>query len=277
LRITIIFALLASLIILLRSGISAWQFTPGPGPRTGEAVPDSAFRDRGAVDFSYVVPQPLPDLHKGYLFNAERSLVIEEVTELEPEADKEGINDIDCDTVSYAGSIITGELRKALVTYSVAPANRSRSRSAAVRSRNIRTARTAAGQNKHAQLVLGDTFNGYKVVDIKAEKIIFQRDEEQIEKLLHDPAKQRLVVPSPIAGIKPGKPTAVAVPESRQMPAGAPAEEKQQAPPEPTTKDPSDITPVEQQPEAIPGRRTTSNPRRRLRSVPPAATQNADR
>jgi len=274
LRITIIFALLASLIILLRSGMTAWQFTPGPGPHKGETVPESVARDKGAVDFSYVVPQPLPDLHKGYLFNAERSLVIEEVTELEPD-DKDGTGetDIDFDTVSYAGSIITGDLRKALVTYSVAPPSRTRSRSAAIRSRNTRTARAAASQNKHAQLALGDTFSGYKVVDIKAEKIIFQRDEEQIEKLLHDPEKQRLIVPSPIAGINRKNPTAVAEPENRKMPAGPPAEEKQQEP----QKAPSDITPGERQPVAVPERRSTSNPRRRLRSVPPEATQTVGR
>ena len=277
-RITIIFALLISLIILLRSGITAWQFTPGPGPQTGETVPDSVFHDKGAVDFSYVVPQPLPDLHKGYLFNAERALVIEEAAELEPDG-KDGTDetDIDFDTVSYAGSIITGDLRKAIVTYSVAPPSRNRSRSAAIRSRNTRTARAAASQNKHAQLVLGDTFSGYKVVDIKAEKIIFQRDEEQIEKLLHDPAKQRLIVPSPLAGIKREKPTAVTAPESHQIPTGPPAEEKQQAPPGPTTEAPNDITPGEQPPLAVPAQRATSNPRRRLRSVPPAATQTVGR
>ena len=127
-RITIIFALLISLIILLRSGITAWQYSPAPAPQKGETEPKLVFNDKGTVNMSYAVPQPLPDLHKGYLFNAERSRVIEETTDLESEAGKDDTDEIDFDTVSYAGSIITGDLRKAIVTYSVVPTSRNRSR-----------------------------------------------------------------------------------------------------------------------------------------------------
>ena len=258
-RISIIIALLLSLIFLLRNGITAWQYSPVPAPLKTETVQDPTFPGKGNINFLHSAPVQLPDLHKGYIFNAERELAEEEPAELAAKTDKDIGDevDIDFDGVSYTGSIITGDRHKAIISYSVAPPRRNaRTRRARITPKNIQTA-----NNKYAQLEAGDTFYGYKVAGIYPEKIVFERDDEKIEKLLHDPAKKRL--PPPILSTKRNATT------TRQLTTAAHAKAQKDSRQKtvPRTKEAAKITP--RQP-AVPARRSTVNSRSRRRSVPPA-------
>ena len=260
-RISIIIALLLSLIFLLRSGITAWQYSPVPAPLKTETVQDPTFPGKGNINFFHSAPVQLPDLHKGYIFNAERELAEEEPAELAAKTDKDIGDevDIDFDGVSYTGSIITGDRHKAIVSYSVAPPRRtSRARRTRITPSTMQTANI-----KYAQLEAGETFYGYKVAGVYPEKIVFERDDEKIEKLLHDPAKKRLLPPPTLS-------TTSNATTTRQLTTAAQAG-AQNVPPQktaPQTKEAAKIPP--RQP-TVPARRSTVNSRSRRRSVPPAA------
>lgn len=264
-RISIIIALLLSLIFLLRSGITAWQYSPIPAPLKTEDVQESAFQGKGKIKFFHSVPVQLPDLHKGYIFNVERELAVEEPTELETKTDKDIGDeiDIDFDGVSYAGSIITGDRHKAIVSYSVAPPRRTaRARRSRITQRNMQT----ATKNKYAQLEVGDTFYGYKVAGIYPDKIVFERDDEKIEKLLHDPSKTRLPPP---ALVDKGKRDDAAT-TTRQLTTAAQTG-PQTDPQQKTASQVKEEAKITERRPAVPERRSTINTRSRRRSAPPTA------
>lgn len=198
LRVAIIIGLLASFFFLARGAILNWQNDPIP-PAQGEveAIETAPLAIR-TIDFFHPVPQPLPDLHKGYVFNADRILEIEEsAVEPEPNIGKsEDEVDIDFDSVMYVGSVITGKLRKAIVSYTIEQTRRRISRTP-TRGRTAQQPRRTASAVQYAQLIVGDSFNDYKVTGIHPDKIVFQRDDEKIEKLLYDSAKKRTSPPLP--------------------------------------------------------------------------------
>jgi hypothetical protein len=198
LRILVILLLFVSFLFLARGVVNSWRENPIPPPpgiqEEQTPVPDIQV----PIDLSSPVPQPLPDLHKGYVFNVDR--LFEEKVEPEEGEAKEGksIDDdmyIDIDSVSYTGSIISESTHKAIVSYSPA-----QPRGFAARRRTTRGSirpsapgRTGTSSSiKYATLETGDVFNGYKVISIDPEKIVFERDDEKIEKLLYDPEKKRL-------------------------------------------------------------------------------------
>jgi hypothetical protein len=261
LRISIIIALLLSLIFLLRSGITAWQYSPVPAPLKTETVQDPTFPGKGNINFFHSVPVQLPDLHKGYIFNVERELAEEDPAELAAKTDKDIGDevDIDFDGVSYAGSIITGDRHKAIVSYSVAPPRRT----ARTRRAGITQKKRPTVNNKYAQLEAGDTFYGYKVTGIYPEKIVFERDDEKIEKLLHDPEKKRLL-PPPILSTKRNATT------TRQLTTAAQAG-AQNVPPQKTAPETNEAAKTTARRPTVPERRSTVTSRSRRRSVPPAA------
>jgi hypothetical protein len=187
--------LLKECIVSLRSGN-----LPAPPPAAEEkkqAKPQAAFQAEKGVSFYPAVPPALPDLNKGYLFNEERSL--------EGAADAAGADEteegaadspvVDMETVFYAGSIIIGETRKGLVTFPT-PAIPARK---TVRPQKGAAPAAAAPQKQrnYAQLVAGDSFSGYKVIAVEADRIVFQKGEETVEKLLNDPKKSRIAAPAP--------------------------------------------------------------------------------
>lgn len=263
-RISIIIALLLSLLFLLRSGITAWQYSPVPAPLKIGNEQESTYNGKADLKFFHQVPVQLPDLHKGYIFNVERELAEEEPTDLETKTDKDIGDeiDIDFDSVNYAGSIIIGDRHKAIVSYAVAPPRRTaRSRVRQVTPRS----RQAAGKNKHAQLESGDTFYGYKVTGIYPDKIVFERDEEKIEKRLHDPTKKRLITPSTGVATRAKDRT---VPTTSQR-TGTPQTDSQKDPRQQTASNGKEAAKIPEQRPAVPERRSTINTRSRRRSVPP--------
>lgn len=258
-RISIIIALLLSLIFLLRSGITAWQYSPVPAPLKTESVQDPTFPGKGNINFFHSAPVQLPDLHKGYIFNVERELAEEEPEELAAKTDKDIGDDIDIDFdgVGYTGSIITGDRHKAIVSYSIAPPRRTaRTRRTRTTPKNMQTA-----NNKYAQLEVGDAFYGYKVAGIYPDKIVFERDEEKIEKLLHDPAKKRLILPSNVV-------TRGTAPTTTHL-TGTPQVEPQKDPRQETAPKVEETAKITERRPAVPDRRSTINTRSRRRPVPP--------
>jgi hypothetical protein len=198
LRIAVIFLLFVSFLFLARGVVNSWRENPIPPPPGIQEVQTAVPDIQVPIDLSSPVPQPLPDLHKGYVFNVDR--LFEEKVEPEEGDTKEGksIDDdmyIDIDSVSYTGSIISESTHKAIVSYSPAQprgfaARRRRTTRGSLRTRSRTTA--PSSNIKYATLETGDVFNGYKVISIDPEKIVFERDDEKIEKLLYDPDKKRL-------------------------------------------------------------------------------------
>ena len=260
-RISIIIALLLSLIFLLRSGITAWQYSPVPAPLKTETVQDPTIPGKGNINFFHSAPVLLPDLHKGYIFNAERELAEEEPAELAAKTDKDIGDevDIDFDGVSYTGSVITEDHHKAIVSYSILPPRRTaRKRGTRITTKNRQTV-----NNKYAQLEVGESFYGYKVTGIYPGKIVFEREDEKIEKLLHDPAKKRLL-PPPILSTKRNATTTRQLTTTAQ--AGA-----QNGPQQKTAPQAKGAAKTPPRQPAVPERRSTVTSRSRRRSVPPAA------
>jgi hypothetical protein len=260
LRISITIALLLSLIFLLRSGITAWQYSPVPTPLKTETVQDPTIPGKGNIKFFHSVPVQLPDLHKGYIFNIERELTEEESTELAAKTDKDSGDevDIDFDWVSYTGSVITAGHHKAIVSYSIFPPRRTvRKRSTRITTKNSQTVK-----NKYAQLEVGESFYGYKVTGIYPGKIVFEREDEKIEKLLHDPAKKRLL-PPPILSAKRNTAT------TRQLTTAAQAG-AQNNPRHNTFPPAKEAAKIPPRRPVVPERKSTVNSRSRRRSVPTA-------
>lgn len=144
------------------------------------------------VNFYPKVPVPLPDLNRGYLFNEERILAIETDESSMINEEETVTASIDMDTVFYAGSVIVGNVRKGLVMY-INPRFSSPKR----RDSSIQAA-SPIKERKYVQLSVGGYFSGYKVVRIEADRIIFRKGEESLEKMLNDSKKIRLAVPAPL-------------------------------------------------------------------------------
>lgn len=144
------------------------------------------------VKFYPDIPVPLPDLNEKYLFNEERFLQGEKEEE-EPELKEASGNElnVDIETVFYVGSIIIGDLRKGLISYT------ENKTPTAVTSKSRSKTPTRLNTKKYAQLVAGDSLSGYKVETVDPDRIVFSKGTEKIEKLLNDPKKERIKPPTP--------------------------------------------------------------------------------
>lgn len=194
----IIMALLASLFYT----ILHWQPLAEP---TAEKVAvsrvDKASEDSpgpAASGFNPVVPESLPDVEKGYVFSEKRKLE----KDLPPEMVKPLVVEPGpevLDSVTYIGSVIIGDLRRALVIF------QEPSRDAAAgpgrRPGGVRrpgapsapaTVSSSSPQNK--QLYLGDRLLGFAVAAIEPERIVFEKGTLKVEKFLYDRNKKRLAV-----------------------------------------------------------------------------------
>ncbi len=143
------------------------------------------------------VPAVLPDLNDGYLFNSERKF---EAVAVDTAGGGNGA--VDLDEVTYAGSLIVGEIYKALITYQEkSPVARSPASTARQAARTRRAAPKVV--SKYKQLEQGAMFMGYLVEKIEKDRIVFSKGDEVVEKFLYDPDKDRTVPGS--AAKSPGK------------------------------------------------------------------------
>lgn len=182
--------LTACLGLLLFGLVQAWRHDPlqaiKAAPAKGQQQPAP---ERPAIEFYPAVPT-LPDLHLGYLFNAERALA----------GRGKGGNTVAAANVHelvYAGSIIMGKTSKALLSFPVAS-----------QGGDARPGAPARGGSAYFHVAPGDSVGGYTVSEILPQKIVFKKGGEVVEKLLHDPRKQR----STVAPVRPGVPAVAAAP-----------------------------------------------------------------
>ncbi|MCK4839505.1 MAG: hypothetical protein KAS94_11945 [Desulfobulbaceae bacterium] len=210
-RIAILIGLLLSLAGLLR------QIVVEP---TGGLSPEVIARSEGEsaeqpappeVVLYPPVPAVLPDLNDGYLFNSERQF-----EELELDTARGGNGTVDLADVTYAGSLIVGEIYKGLIVYQEkVPVARSAARSSLRAARARKTAARAV--SKYKQLDRGEKFMGYLVEKIEKDRIVFRQGDEVVEKFLYDPNKNRVAL-SPAAKSKAAKATPPATRAAQRTP-----------------------------------------------------------
>lgn len=217
--------------IIMRIGLSG-PWTPDEKPVVeSQAKEESEVPE--AMVFNPEIAKPLPDLNQGYVFVEDRELDESDLDEFTSDGKKEPeiVSSTDLEEVFYEGSVIIGELRKALVAYPAAPANvekGSRTR-APVKGR-------AASVLQHEQLDQGALFMGFVVARVEEDRIVFEKDGEKIEKFLHDQNKSRVVVRG-----RAGQPTRAAAAEASPV-ASPPAVTR--APEPPTEVTPRNTAPT---------------------------------
>lgn len=207
LKLIVAIALSLSLIFLVKEAVVALRADNTPAPPASEgrqAKPQTPYlAEKNDVIFYPPVPVALPDLNKGYLFNEER--MIEGAAGENGDGTEEDSTEpfVDMDTVFYAGSIIIGEMRKGLIMFPPArmpvPARRTIAKQAPAPPK----------ERKYAQLGVGESFSGYKVVAVEPDRIVFQKGTDTIEKILNDPKKTRIAAPPPPPKERGKIPTAV--------------------------------------------------------------------
>lgn len=226
LRLIIIASLLLTLVFSVRGIILTWLADELPAAPSGKSE-DSGDMGTAAgprlkdVRSSLKLPDPMPDLHDGYLFTEERTLG--EHTSQDAETEAQGPADaetqMDLKDLKYDGSIIIGEKKVALVTYPKTELAESGAAPSSPPTKQRPGAHTASpsltGEKAHAMLAQGDTFGRYRVAEVAPDKIIFEKNNEMYEKLLYDPTKSRPTAPAPTG--KPGGPPQ----SSPGQPAGA--------------------------------------------------------
>jgi len=196
-RTLIVMALLASLFYT----ILHWQ--PLSEPTAGKVVVsrvDKASEDSSgpaASGFNPAVPESLPDVEKGYVFSEKRKIEKDLPAELvKPLVVEPGPEVLD--SVIYIGSVIIGDLRRALVIFQEPSPN---APAPVRRPTGVRrpgpppapaTASASSPQNK--QLYLGDRLLGFGVAAIEPNRIVFEKGTLKVEKFLYDRNKKRLAV-----------------------------------------------------------------------------------
>lgn len=195
-RIQLILALilLTSLTFMVMEIITTWQLCADitVAPVTKKKKKSGPRHKQKKISFYPSVPSPMPDLYDGYLFNEERHLADPE-EKVEEDIAEEGV-DLDLDAVMYTGSIIIGNMVKGLITYPepqqkiVKPRN--------YRNKSRKKTRLPLDKKRVSKTVQpGDVVGGFRISSIVPEKIVFIKGKEQIEKMLYDSEKKRIVVP----------------------------------------------------------------------------------
>jgi hypothetical protein len=189
-RSLIIIALLASLFYLVKYSQTGTEEPAGPGKvatsRQDKAVAEAQVDESSR--FNPSVAAPLPDLNKGYVFSEKRKYEKDEPVEAAKVAVVEQGPD-PITSVLYSGSIIVGDLRRALVTYQELAKEAGPSRPGG------RGPAPAPSAPKNKQLNQGDRFLGYLVASVEPDRIVFEKGDLKVEKFLYDRGKTRLAAP----------------------------------------------------------------------------------
>ena len=262
-RIAVIIFLILSSVVLVRGAILSWQDPVLPAL---EIKADDKTTERvkpKRIVFYPRPPAPLPDVLDGYLFNEERILARESAEESEGPIESDLLS-IDMGKLLYTGSIIVGDVRKGMVSYSIAD---STARTAAATSRRSTTRSTRTGisvddkTKRHIVVEQGRNFAGYKVVAVEPERIVFEQDGEKIEKFLYDSSKKRI-----IASSSPARPSVSPASVARQR------DRKVLSPSLPSGRTVGQTAVGKQATSTVDASRRTSRPRvvtRRSRPAPP--------
>ncbi|MEA3548131.1 MAG: hypothetical protein U9R66_10775 [Thermodesulfobacteriota bacterium] len=193
LKIVIAIGLLISLSFLVNEGsrsiLPGEQVTSRPVKIKGG---HSVSRQK-KTEFYPEVPASLPDLRDGYLFNEGRMLAAEE--ERQEEEDLTGEYEeikVNMNDVMYVGSLIRGDVRRGLVSY---PAQRKKTKSKGTVKRTKKKTLRSSKNRDYARILVGESFSDYKVVEIEADRIKFEKRGKTVVKFLNDPGKNRLTPP----------------------------------------------------------------------------------
>ena len=195
-RLLITIGLVLSLVFLANGMITTLKTDP---LATLAAKPEKQKRARKApvsrATRFYPPPPPvLPNLNKDYIFNEERSL--EGPSVAKTPTGKQEIR-VDMNEVFYLGSVITDKYSKGIVSY---PVSKAPTVPAAKGRRTTTRKPSKTGKRKQVFLVPGDSLSGYQVTVVAADRIVFKKGSEVVEKLLNDPDKTRkAVAPKPKA------------------------------------------------------------------------------
>jgi len=263
-RFVAIIGLLLTLVVLARGTIKSWkEIEIPPMPEIGANRKTISPVERQPLDLNPQVPVLLPDLHAGYLFNEQR-LLAESAEEELPAGDsmaEESSIPVNMDTLTYSGSIIIGNVRKGMVSFSTGETN-----TPALQSRRRPSPRAVNRKLEYKTVTEGEAFYDFMVAQILPDKIVFSRGGTTVEKMLYDPQKERNKVPrtmTPGARVPlPGQP--------RRAVPGQPVPSVQPAPPvtigeQPDTGQPEAAegpsTPTQQ----LPPRARPSQPSRTIR------------
>jgi len=204
LRIGVIIALLLSLVALGREAMQSWQPVSLPKrPTVIEKKKSGGLEKKPLSSFYPKPPVVMPNLDEGYLFTEARVRGEEEVVEEAPPEEVENPEgSVDMETLQYVGSIIIGELRKGMLSFSLRqPQSKStpQRRIADRRSSHMRKVpKKGSLQKKHATVSEKDEFYGYQVSEVGADRIVFAKGDATVEKMLYDPEKERMKAP-PVA------------------------------------------------------------------------------
>lgn len=183
-RLAITIALCLSFLLIVKGIVTTFESSPLPEEKAGETKNGKVYKGSRPITLYPSVPAKLPDLDRGYLFNEERNLG----GGVRAGGDNTDIA-VNIDDVVYEGSLIDGNVRKAIISYPSKPGGTAR--------RSSRGSRVPTKEKEHFRLSENEIISGYKVVEILPEKITFEKGSERIEKLLFDSLKQREIAGRP--------------------------------------------------------------------------------
>ncbi len=262
-RIAVIIFLILSSVVLVRGAILSWQDPVLPALEIKADDKTTARVKPQRIVFYPRPSAPLPDVLDGYLFNAERMLAGESAEESEGPTEIDLLS-IDMEKILYTGSIIIGDLRKGMLSYSIADSSVKKTAVASRRTTRRSPSSRRSDDDKmkrHIVVEQGRNFAGYKVVAVEPERIVFEQDGEKIEKFLYDPSKKRIIAPSSLA--RPSVPPASVARQS---------DRKALPPSLPSGRTVGQTAAGKQATSTVGASRRTSRPRvvtRRSRPVPP--------
>lgn len=195
-RSLLIMALLATLFFTLKYLQPEVEPPPGKAAATREAQPPAETPAAGTNLFNPPVATPLPDVEKGYIFSEKRKIEKDDPAAAAKAAAAAEVGPDLLATVTYTGSLIIGETRRALVTYQeqsqAAPPRRP------VGGRGpAPAAASAQSGTQYKQLTMGDKFLGYAVAAIEPDRLVFAKGEQKVEKFLYDRNKKRMAAAAP--------------------------------------------------------------------------------
>ncbi len=190
-RLSVVAILFISVFVMMQNIESSWR-GKDIAVETGAKKESAPAPVYSKVALQPQVPGVLPDLKPGYLFNQDR-LLEGEASNKEGDSAQDELADVnfsiqaDMNEVVFSGAIIGESESVAIISF---PAARKTIRS----SRSSKRQRRSSKSMENARLTEGDVIDGYTVVDIFTDKIVFSKGEEQIEKYLYDPNKKRTAV-----------------------------------------------------------------------------------
>ena len=153
-------------------------------PEAKQRATKKTARQNKPLSLNPKVPSPLPNLNQGYLFNQARFLK-------SGNGDPNGQSNqhINMESLQYNGSIIIGETRKALISYTDGAKTSQRIKKTP--SRTPRKNTSPKQQTTSKVVTLGESIGGYTVSQVEPLQLTFTRGSHTITKDLFSTEKKR--------------------------------------------------------------------------------------